>query len=156
MKLRISLALLVIYSLMSATAVIAASEKIVHDTEYYILEAQNGEKWAADDKAVDLKLADFKKKNNGKPPNILYILIDDIGFGDLGNAELNAIRGYKTPNIKYTGFQVYRVLDLLRQIPLYTVSFTTRVRAASTSASLTGSVCTSTNVAKELYWLSFS
>ena len=99
MKLRISFALLVIYSLMSVTAVLAASEKIVHDTEYYILEAQNGEKWAADDKAVDQKLADFKKKNNGKPPNILYILIDDIGFGDLGNAELNAIRGYKTPNI---------------------------------------------------------
>ena len=78
---------------------VQATEKIVHDTEYYILEAQNAEKWAADDKAVDAKLADFMKKNDGKPPNILYILIDDIGFGDLGNAELNKIRGYKTPNI---------------------------------------------------------
>jgi len=73
--------------------------KIVHDTEYYILEAQNGEQWAKDNKAVDEKLAEFRKKNGGKPPNILYILIDDIGFGDLGNADLNAIRGYKTPNI---------------------------------------------------------
>ena len=73
--------------------------KIVHDAEYYILEAQNGEKWAADDKAVDAKLSEFRAKNGGKPPNILYILIDDIGFGDLGIPELNAIRGYKTPNL---------------------------------------------------------
>jgi len=73
--------------------------KIVHDTEYYILQAQNGEKWAADDKEVDKKLAEFRVKNNGKPPNILYILIDDVGFGDLGIPELNAIRGYKSPNI---------------------------------------------------------
>jgi arylsulfatase A-like enzyme len=48
---------------------------------------------------VDRKLAKFRKDNGGKPPNILYILIDDIGFGDLGIPELNAIRGYKTPNI---------------------------------------------------------
>ena len=55
--------------------------------------------WAKDDKAVDSKLAEFKKKNGGRPPNILYILVDDIGFGDLGIPEMNAIRGYKTPNI---------------------------------------------------------
>ena len=73
--------------------------QLVHDSEYYILEAQNMEKWAADDKTVDAKLAAFKAKNDGKPPNILYILIDDIGFGDLGIPELNAIRGYKTPAI---------------------------------------------------------
>jgi arylsulfatase len=76
-----------------------AKDKIAHDAEYYILEAQNGEKWAADDKAIDKKLAEFKEKNNGKPPNIFYILIDDIGFGDLGIPELNSVRGYKTPNI---------------------------------------------------------
>ena len=76
-----------------------SGQAIVHDSEYYVLEAQNGEKWAADDKVVDAKLAAFRAKNGGKPPNILYILIDDIGFGDLGIPELNAIRGYKTPNI---------------------------------------------------------
>jgi arylsulfatase len=70
----------------SGTGVVQAAGKIVHDAEYYILEAQNGEKWAADDKAVDAKLSEFRAKNGGKPPNILYILIDDIGFGDLGIA----------------------------------------------------------------------
>ncbi len=73
--------------------------KIVHDAEYYILEAQNGERWANDDKAIDKKLADFRRRNGGKPPNILYILVDDIGFGDMGIPELNAVRGYSTPNI---------------------------------------------------------
>ena len=85
---------------LGAGAVTAKEDgKIVHDAEYYILQAQNGEKWAADDKEVDKKLAEFREKNNGKPPNILYILVDDIGFGDMGIPELNAIRGYKTPNI---------------------------------------------------------
>ena len=80
-------------------APLANAAEIVHDAEYYIVEAQNGEKWAADDKTVDKKLAEFRKKNGGKPPNIFYILIDDIGFGDLGSETLNALRGYKTPAI---------------------------------------------------------
>ena len=87
-------------SLLSLGAVGASqAAKLVHDAEYYILEAQNNEKWAADDQAVDAKLKAFRQKNGGKPPNILYILIDDIGFGDLGIPELNAIRGYETPSI---------------------------------------------------------
>jgi arylsulfatase len=73
--------------------------EIAHDAEYYILEAQNGEKWVKEDKVLDQKIAEFLKKNGGKPPNILYILIDDIGFGDLGSETLNSIRGYKTPSI---------------------------------------------------------
>jgi len=77
----------------------AQAGEIIHDAEYYILEAQNGEAWAADDKAVDEKLAEFRKKNGGKPPNIFYILIDDIGYGDFGDEELNVLRGYETPSI---------------------------------------------------------
>ncbi len=77
----------------------AKSDKIIHDAEYYILEAQLAEKWKNDDKSVDKKISEFRKKNGGKSPNILYILIDDIGFGDLGIPELNSVRGYKTPNI---------------------------------------------------------
>lgn len=78
---------------------VQAEDKIIHDSEYYILQAQNGEKWTEDDKIVDRKLAEFREKNGGKPPNILYILIDDIGFGDLGSRVLNEIRGYETPSI---------------------------------------------------------
>jgi arylsulfatase len=76
-----------------------AANEIVHDAEYYILQQQHGKAWRAEDKAIDQRLADFRKKNGGKPPNVFYILIDDIGFGDLGSDSLNAIRGYKTPSI---------------------------------------------------------
>ncbi len=77
----------------------AAAVELVHDADYYVLEAQNSEKWAKDDKLVDQKLTEFRNKNGGKPPNIIYILVDDMGFGDMGIPELNAIRGYKTPAI---------------------------------------------------------
>jgi arylsulfatase len=77
----------------------AQAADIIHDAEYYISLAQNAEKWAADDKHVDEKLAEFRKKNGGNPPNVLYILIDDLGFGDMGIPELNAIRGYETPAV---------------------------------------------------------
>jgi arylsulfatase A-like enzyme len=73
--------------------------KIQHDAEYAILEAQNGEAWAADDRAVDEKLAEMRAKNGGKAPNIVYILLDDVGFGEIGMDELSVIRGYKTPNL---------------------------------------------------------
>ena len=78
---------------------VQAAKPIVHDAEYYVLQKQNAEQWAQEDKALDARLAEFKKKNGGKPPNIIYILIDDIGFGDLGSKTLNMIRGYETPGI---------------------------------------------------------
>jgi arylsulfatase len=91
--------LLLIGTLSPSSPSPAQAKSIQHDAEYYILEAQNREQWAKDDKAVDEKLAAFRQRNGGKPPNIVYILIDEIGFGDLGIPELNAIRGYKTPSI---------------------------------------------------------
>ena len=92
--LKVSMLLLTGLAIQSALAA-----DIVHDAEYYILEAQNAEQWAEEDKALDKQIAEFSKQNGGKPPNIFYILIDDIGFGDLGSKTLNTIRGYKTPAI---------------------------------------------------------
>jgi len=77
----------------------AQEREIVHDAEYYILKAQHGQKWAADDKGVDAKLDQFAKKNGGKSPNILYVLVDDLAFGEMGIPELNYVRGSKTPRI---------------------------------------------------------
>jgi arylsulfatase len=76
-----------------------AQDPIVHDAEYKILEAQNGKQWKQDDKTIDQKLADYRKKNGGKTPNIVYILLDDVGFGEIGMDNLAVIRGYKTPNM---------------------------------------------------------
>ncbi len=50
----------------------SVEQEIVHDAEYYILEAQHAEKWAADDKIVDEKLAAFREKTE-ENLRILYI-----------------------------------------------------------------------------------
>jgi len=87
------------FLLSTGAAVAKEDNKIIHDAEHYILKAQHGEKWAAEDKQIDEKLSEIRKKNGDKPPNIVYILVDDVGFGELGNPVLNRARGYKTPSI---------------------------------------------------------
>jgi arylsulfatase len=72
---------------------------IVHDGEYRFLAAQHGEKWAEQDATIDAKLAEIRQANGGKPPNILYVLIDDVSFGMMGNRAMNYVTGIDTPNI---------------------------------------------------------
>jgi arylsulfatase len=72
---------------------------IIHDGEYNFLKAQYGEKWAAEDKVMEAKLAEIRANNGGKRPNIFYILIDDVSFGQLGSRQMNYVTGYKTDNI---------------------------------------------------------
>jgi arylsulfatase A-like enzyme len=74
------------------------SDDFVHDAEYYVVEVQNKEIWAAEDADLDARLAELKEKH-GNPPNIIHIMFDDLAFGDLGIPHLAAIRGFHTPNI---------------------------------------------------------
>ena len=96
MILRASLITFLSLGLVSQAAVAA---ELTHDAEHYVLLAQNGEKWAADDKITEKRLADVRKANGGKPPNIVYILLDDLGYGEIGTPGLTPSRGYSTPNI---------------------------------------------------------
>lgn len=91
------------------SAHVLGAQPLVHDAEFYILQKQNAERWVQEDSELDAKLEDFRKKNGGRPPNIFYILIDDIGFGDLGNKTLNYIRGYETPGINKVASQGMRL-----------------------------------------------
>ncbi|MDH3992871.1 MAG: sulfatase-like hydrolase/transferase [Gammaproteobacteria bacterium] len=74
------------------------AKEIVHDAEQYVLEAQHGEKWAEEDSALDKRLAELKKKH-GTPPNIIHIMWDDMALGEVGIPEIQAVRGFSTPNI---------------------------------------------------------
>ena len=94
-----STALLLGIALFCGFSAAGSAADLVHDAEYYILEAQNGEKWAADDKLIAAKLDALRSANGGQPPNIVYILLDDLGFGEIGTPELTPSRGYSTPNI---------------------------------------------------------
>ena len=71
--------------------------KVIHDAEYYILRSQHKDKWAAEDKKLDAKLAQLREKF-GAPPNIIHIMWDDTAFGDVGIPAINKIRGFNTPN----------------------------------------------------------
>lgn len=77
----------------------ASAGEIVHDGEYNFIKAQHKKKWSLQDTRVDAKLAEIQKQQGGKRPNILYILVDDVGFGDFGIPELNYVRGTQTPRI---------------------------------------------------------
>lgn len=109
---------------------VAQSEPIAHDSEYYILEAQHAEQWAEDNAAVDAQLAGFRDTTDGKAPNILYILVDDIGFGDMGIPELNAVRGISTPHINQLSDEG------MRMVRMYTEPSCTPTRVAFTTGRL--------------------
>jgi arylsulfatase len=72
--------------------------RIVHDAEYYVLYDQHSEKWEAEEKELDAKLEELRRKHGG-PPNIIHILWDDTPFGDVGIPALQKVRGYETPNL---------------------------------------------------------
>ena len=85
-------------ALIVCAGVATAQDKIVHDAEYYILEAQNGQRWSAEDGKLDERLAALRKKY-GRPPNIVHIMWDDTAFGDVGIPAIQKVRGLHTPHI---------------------------------------------------------
>lgn len=82
-----------------AASVAAHANDIIRDGEYRFLEAQFAQQWAEQDKRVDQRLAEIRAANGGTPPNFLYILIDDVSFGQMGSRILNYVTGIDTPNI---------------------------------------------------------
>ncbi len=72
--------------------------QIVHDAEFYVLDAQHGEQWAAQDQDINKKLAELRQKY-GMPPNIIHIMWDDMAVGEVGIPALQKVRGFETPNI---------------------------------------------------------
>lgn len=76
----------------------SSSTGIVHDAEYYVLEAQNGEKWEAEDEGLQARLAELREKH-GTPPNIVHIMWDDTAYGDIGIPAIQKVRGFETPNL---------------------------------------------------------
>jgi len=71
---------------------------IVHDAEYYVLQAQHGDVWAAEDKGLKERLAALREKF-GAPPNIIHIMMDDLAVGEVGIPALQTVRGFSTPSL---------------------------------------------------------
>jgi arylsulfatase A-like enzyme len=91
-------------ALLCAPVALADQSDIVHDAEYYVLEAQNGQKWSAEDSQLDTRLAELRKKH-GTPPNIVHIMWDDTAFGDVGIPAIQKVRGFETPHLNQMATQ---------------------------------------------------
>ena len=72
-----------VFSLVIAVGLADTSFAQQFDAPFYELQKKNKDKWATEDSKIDAQLAALEKKF-GKRPNIIYILADDVGFGELG------------------------------------------------------------------------
>jgi arylsulfatase len=66
------------------------------DAPYLRYKERKGSEWAAQDKQIDAKLTALEAKF-GKKPNIIYVLADDVGWGELGWQGGGKHRGTPTP-----------------------------------------------------------
>ena len=88
---------------------------VQHDAEYYELEKQFGEQWAADSEAVQAKLEELEKRF-GKKPNIIKILVDDVGYTELGAYGGGKLRGAPTPNLDRLADEGMRLLQYYSEV----------------------------------------
>eukprot|EP00439_Symbiodinium_sp_Y106_P052299 s4734_g7.t1 len=84
-----------------------AATAVVHDAYFIDSLQKNNETWLAEDAEIDKKLnaleARFRKK-----PNIIYILADDIGWGELGWQGGGKHRGTPTDGLDSMAFEGMR------------------------------------------------
>jgi arylsulfatase len=75
-----------------------SSYAIQPDAPYLAFEKKHKAEIEADDRAVDEKLAALEKRF-GKKPNIIYVLADDVGWGEMGWQGGGKHRGTPTPEL---------------------------------------------------------
>ena len=86
----------VLFVAVSAMTFLQSSALSQHfDAPYYALKNRKAAEWKKQDDQIDAKLAALKAKH-GKSPNIIYILLDDAGYGDLS---CYGQKKFETPNI---------------------------------------------------------
>jgi arylsulfatase len=77
------------------------------DAPFLKLQQKNKAKWAAEDKAINKKLTALRSRF-GKKPNIIYILADDVGWGEMGWQGGGKHRGTPTPELDKMAFEGMR------------------------------------------------
>jgi arylsulfatase len=77
------------------------------DAPFLALQSQKAGQWAGEDREIDDKLAALEARF-GKKPNIIYILADDVGWGELGWQGGGKHRGTPTPELDKMAFEGMR------------------------------------------------
>ena len=93
------------------------------DSAYLKLKTQHQSSWRSENKQIDRKLEKLERKTR-KKPNIVFILSDDIGWGELGSYGGGKLRGTPTPNLDILA------RDGMRFLQHYTEPSCTVTRAA--------------------------
>ena len=77
------------------------------DAPYLVSQKKNQTNWAAEDKQIDQKLAALEQRF-GKKPNIIFILADDVGWGEMGWQGGGKHRGTPTQELDKLAFEGMR------------------------------------------------
>ena len=79
----------------------------VFDGYFQVEQKKNAQAWAAEDEKINERLAQLEKRF-GKKPNIIYILSDDVGWGEIGWQGGGKHRGTPTPELDKMAFEGMR------------------------------------------------
>ena len=77
------------------------------DAPFYNLQKKKQKEWAEEDKTINKKLKALEKRF-GKKPNIIYILADDVGWGEMGWQGGGKHRGTPTPELDKMAYEGMR------------------------------------------------
>jgi hypothetical protein len=110
--LAVSVTVAALFSILSTNAF--AQESVFDQT---VVEKENWEPAIPrpeQEKVADNKLKEFEQKH-GKKPNILILLVDDMGWGDAGVYGGGAAIGAPTPNIDKLALEGLRLTSMYSQ-----------------------------------------
>ncbi len=95
-------------AVMATTLAVATSAKALEPDGPHLVHAErNAAAWASEDAEIDAKLAELEARF-GKKPNIIYILTDDVGWGELGWQGGGKHRGTPTDELDEMAFEGMR------------------------------------------------
>ena len=98
----------VCFTLSSLLGFPASAYALQADAPFIKLQERNKDTWKTEDQIIDQKLAALRQRFNGKRPNIIYVLADDVGWGELGWQGGGKHRGTPTGELDKMAFDGMR------------------------------------------------
>jgi arylsulfatase len=84
--------------MVAAFIIATAANAAQFDAHHYKLKARKEAQWSQEDRGINRRLAALEQRF-GKKPNIIYVLADDVGWGELGWQGGGKHRGTPTPTL---------------------------------------------------------
>ncbi|MEM7026504.1 MAG: sulfatase-like hydrolase/transferase, partial [Pseudomonadota bacterium] len=96
-----------LWMLGAGMALAAPVHALQPDAPFLMTQERMGAEWQVQDQEIDAKLAALEERF-GKKPNIIYILTDDVGWGELGWQGGGKHRGVPTPELDQMAYDGMR------------------------------------------------